>query len=109
MQNTGKFAAHLGVVKSDKTSSKRSMIKYQNRLEGTISGNKICAFRKNMWSFVVRLVISSFHSSVTLEKSLTLSGLIFSSMTVSPLYLQNLEQCLAHSRYYPLTKWMTMS
>lgn len=85
------------------------MIKYQDRLEGTITSNKTWVFRRNTQSLVVRLVISSFYSCVTLEESLTFFELAFPSMTVSPLYFQSLEQCLAQNRHYLLTKWMTMS
>lgn len=45
-----------------------------------------------MCGLLVRLVISSLYGSVTLEKSLTLfRRLVFSSITVSPLYLQSQE------------------
>lgn len=47
MQNTGRFAVHVSVIKSDITSSERSVIKYQNRLDGTVSSNKTFVFRKN--------------------------------------------------------------
>lgn len=29
-------------------------------------------------------------------------------MTISPLYFQSLEQCLAQNRHYLLTTWMTV-
>ena len=40
MQNTGKLAVHMDVVKSDIMYSERSMIRCQNRPEGTITSNK---------------------------------------------------------------------
>lgn len=60
------------------------MIRYQNIPEG----NKIKHVPlKNRWSSTVRLVISSFYSSMTWEKLLTLWGLVFSSKIVSLLSL----------------------